>query len=134
MSSRSYVLQIILGHQSLKSIHCRTLLIFQNQKNPTDLRVNTWGGGIKNMLSPHVLTYIPHLTPHPGIYALAEPPSKAYRCDKQIYISEKKYPHLLRTFHTYLFIILTENANFLLPWPSYWCHRIGYHKKNRFEG
>ena len=44
MSSRSYILQIMLWHQSLKSIHYRTLLIFQNKKNPTDLRVKTWGG------------------------------------------------------------------------------------------
>ena len=39
MSSRSYILQIMLWHQSLKSIHYRTLCIFQNKKNPTDLRV-----------------------------------------------------------------------------------------------
>ena len=44
MSSRSYILQIMLWHQSLKSIHYRTLLIFQNKKK-TDLRVKTWGGG-----------------------------------------------------------------------------------------
>ena len=31
MSSRS-ILQIMLWHQSLKSIHYRTLLIFQNKK------------------------------------------------------------------------------------------------------
>ena len=42
MSSRSYILQIMLWRQSLKSIHYRTLLIFQNKK-PTDLRVKTWG-------------------------------------------------------------------------------------------
>ena len=53
MSSRSYILQIMLWHQSLKDIHYRTLLIFQNKKT-TDLRVKTWGGGIKDMLSPHV--------------------------------------------------------------------------------
>ena len=47
----SYILQIML-YQSLKSIHYRTLLIFQNKKKPTDLRVKTWGGGIKDMLSP----------------------------------------------------------------------------------
>ena len=52
MSSRSYILQIMLWHQSLKDIHYRTLLIFQNKKT-TDLRVKT-GGGIKDMLSPHV--------------------------------------------------------------------------------
>ena len=33
MSSRSYILQIMLWHQSLKSIHYRTLLIFQNKEN-----------------------------------------------------------------------------------------------------
>ena len=58
MSSRSYILQIMLWHKSLKSIHYRTLLIFQNKKNPTDLRVKTGGGGgIKDMLSPHVKTW-----------------------------------------------------------------------------
>ena len=49
MSSRGYILQIMLWHQSLKSIHYRILSIFQNKKN--DLRVKTWGG-IKDMLSP----------------------------------------------------------------------------------
>ena len=43
MSSRSYILQIMLWHQSLKSIHYRTLLISQNKKKTTDLRVKTWG-------------------------------------------------------------------------------------------
>ena len=43
MSSRSYILQIMLWHQSLKSIDYRILLIFQNKKKPTDLRVKTWG-------------------------------------------------------------------------------------------
>ena len=43
MSSRSYILQIMIWHQSLKSIHYRTLLIFQNKKT-TDLRIKTWGG------------------------------------------------------------------------------------------
>ena len=33
-------------YQSLKSIHYRTLLIFQNKKNPTNLRVKTLGGYI----------------------------------------------------------------------------------------
>ena len=42
ISSRSYILQIMLWHQSLKGIHYRTLLIFQNKK--TDLSVKTWGG------------------------------------------------------------------------------------------
>ena len=32
MPSRSYILQIRLWHQSFKSIHYRTLLIFQNKK------------------------------------------------------------------------------------------------------
>ena len=57
MSSRSYILQIMQWHQSLKSIQYRTLLIFQNKKT-TDLRVETWGGYI----TP---------TPPPRIYALA---------------------------------------------------------------
>ena len=44
MSSRSYILQIMLWYQSLKTIHYRTLLIFQTKKITTDLRVKTWGG------------------------------------------------------------------------------------------
>ena len=65
------------------------------KKNPTDLRVNTWGGGIKTCYPPMSKHGEIHPPPHPplsGIYTLAEPPSKAYRCDKQIYISEKKLP------------------------------------------
>ena len=55
MSSRSYIfiiLQIMLWHQSLKSIHytSRTLLIFLAKKQ--QIWVKTWGGGIKDMLSP----------------------------------------------------------------------------------
>ena len=42
MSSRSYILQIMLWHKSLKSIHYRTLFI-PEQKKPTDLRVKTLG-------------------------------------------------------------------------------------------
>ena len=33
-----------MAYQSLKSIHYKTLLIFQNKKK-TDLRVKTWGWG-----------------------------------------------------------------------------------------
>ena len=39
----------MLWHQSLKSIHYRTLLIFLNKKT-TDLRVKTWGN--KRHVSP----------------------------------------------------------------------------------
>ena len=53
----------MLRHQSLKSIHYRTLLISQNKKT-TDLRVKTWGG-IKDMLSPHVKTWGGYITPTP---------------------------------------------------------------------
>ena len=72
MSSRSYILQIMLWHQSLKSIHYRTLCIFQNKKNPTDLKVKTWGGGgdkrhVIPPMSKHGGIYHPHL---PMIYAL----------------------------------------------------------------
>ena len=45
MSSRSYILQIMLWHQSLKKIHYKMLLIFHpEQKKTTDLKVKTWGG------------------------------------------------------------------------------------------
>ena len=63
MSSRSYILQIMLWHQSLKSIHYRTLLIFQNKKT-TDLRVKTWGG-IKDMSSPPCQNMGGIYHPHP---------------------------------------------------------------------
>ena len=70
MSSLSYILQIMLWHQSLKSIHHRTLLIFLNKKT-TDLRVKTWGG-IKDMLSPPCQNMGGIYHPHPRrIYALA---------------------------------------------------------------
>ena len=49
-------------YQSLKSIHYRTLSIFQNKKkNPTDLRVKTRGGGNKRNV-------IPPTSKHGGIY------------------------------------------------------------------
>ena len=51
MSSRSYILQIMLWHQSLKSIHYRTLLIFQNKKT-NRFEGQNMGGGIKDMSSP----------------------------------------------------------------------------------
>ena len=62
----------MLWHQSLKSIHYRTLL-FSRTKNPTDLRVKTWGGGgIKDMLSPPCQNMGGIYHPHPPrIYALA---------------------------------------------------------------
>ena len=39
-------------YQSLKSIHYRTLLIFQNQKKPNRFEGKNMGGGIKDMLFP----------------------------------------------------------------------------------
>ena len=69
MSSRSYILQIMLWHQSLKSIHYRILLIFQNKKTNRFEGQNM--GGIKDMLSPHVKTWGGYITPiPPRIYAL----------------------------------------------------------------
>ena len=46
MSSRSYILQIMIWHQSLKSIDCETVdsNFPEPKKKPTDLRVKTWGG------------------------------------------------------------------------------------------
>ena len=76
MSSRSYILQIMLWHQLLKSIHYRTILIFQNKKNNRFEGQNM--GGIKEMLSPHVKTWGGYITPiPPRIYALD---SDRYRC------------------------------------------------------
>ena len=60
----------MLWHQSLKSIHYRTIFIFLNKKT-TDLRVKTWGGGIKDMLSPPCQNMGGIYHPHPPrIYAL----------------------------------------------------------------
>ena len=63
MSSRSYILQIMLWHQSIKSLHYRTLLIFQNKENNRFEGQNM--GGIKDMLSPHVKTWEGYITPIP---------------------------------------------------------------------
>ena len=63
MSSRSYILQIMLLHQSLKSIHYRTLLIFQNKKNNRFEGQNM--GGIKDMLSPPCQNMGGYITPIP---------------------------------------------------------------------
>ena len=53
----------MLWHQSLKSIHYRTLLIFQNKKTNRSEGQNM--GGIKDMLSPHVKTWGVYITPIP---------------------------------------------------------------------
>ena len=64
----------MLWHQSVKSIHVRALLIFQNKKNNRLEGQNM--GGIKDMLSPPPMSkhggYItPTPPPHsPRIYAL----------------------------------------------------------------
>ena len=49
ISSRSYILQIMLWHQSLKSIHYRTLLIFQNKKK---LEGQNMGGDKRHVIPP----------------------------------------------------------------------------------
>ena len=56
MSSRSYILQIMLWHQSLKNIHLLLNVInFPEQKN--NRFEGQHMGGIKDMLSPHVKTW-----------------------------------------------------------------------------
>ena len=65
MSSRSYILQIMLWHQSLKSIHYRTLCIFQNKKKPKRFEGQNMGGGIKDMLSPPCQNMGGIYQPHP---------------------------------------------------------------------
>ena len=53
MSSRSYRLQIMLWHQSLKRIILEHFYCSKTkQKKPTDLRVKTWGGGDKRHVIP----------------------------------------------------------------------------------
>ena len=61
----------MLWHQSLKTIHDRRLLIFQNKK--TDLKVKIWGGGDKRHVVPPMSKHGGDTSPHsppPGIYAL----------------------------------------------------------------
>ena len=50
MSSRSYILQIMLWHQSLKSIHYRTLLIFMNKKQ--QIGGSKHGGDKRHVIPP----------------------------------------------------------------------------------
>ena len=63
MSSRSYILQIMLWHQSLKNIHYKMLLIFQNKKNNRFEGQNM--GGIIDMLSPPCQNMGGIYHPHP---------------------------------------------------------------------
>ena len=65
MSSRSYILQIMLWHQSLKSIHYRTLLIFQNKKKNRFEGQNMGGGDKRHVIPPHVKTWGGYITPIP---------------------------------------------------------------------
>ena len=67
MSSCSYILhvQIMLWHQSLKSIHYRTLLIFQNKKNNRFEGQNM--GGDKRYV-------IPPMSKHGGDISPPSPP------------------------------------------------------------
>ena len=53
----------MLWHQSLKSIHYRKLLIFQNKKNNRFEGQNM--GGIKDMLSPQCQNMGGYITPIP---------------------------------------------------------------------
>ena len=52
MSSRSYILQIMLWHQSLKSIHYRTLLILQNNKKNNRFEGQNMGGDERHVIPP----------------------------------------------------------------------------------
>ena len=54
----------MVWHQSLKSIHYRTLLIFQNKK-PNRFEGQNMGGGIKDMLSPPCQNMGGYITPSP---------------------------------------------------------------------
>ena len=64
MSSRSYILQIMIWHQSFKSLHYnRTLLIFQNKK-PNRFEGQNMGE-IKDMLSPPCQNMGGYITPIP---------------------------------------------------------------------
>ena len=56
MSSRSYILQNMLWHQSLKSIHYRKKNIFEGQNMRGDKRY---------VISPHVKTWGDILPPSP---------------------------------------------------------------------
>ena len=64
MSWHSYILRIMLWHQSLKNIHYRTLLIFLNKKKQ-QIWGSKHGGGIKDMLSPPCQNMGGIYHPHP---------------------------------------------------------------------
>ena len=70
MSSRSYITNYAIWHQSLKSIHYRILLNFQTKKR-TDLRVKTWGGDKRHVIPPMSKHGGIHTPIPPGIYTLA---------------------------------------------------------------
>ena len=61
----------MLWHQSLKSIHYRTLLIIQNKKNNNRFEGQNMGG-IKDMLSPP-------MSKHGGGYITPIPPPQDLR-------------------------------------------------------
>ena len=72
MSSRSYILQIMIWHQSLKSIDCETVdSNFPEQKKNNRFESQNMGG-IKDMLSPPPCQNMKGIFhPHPPrIYAL----------------------------------------------------------------
>ena len=71
MSLRSYILQIMLWHQSLKSIHYRTLLIFQN-KNKQQIGGSKHGGDKRHVIPP--------MSKHGGIYYPHPPRIYAFEC------------------------------------------------------
>ena len=54
LSSHSYILQIILWHQSLKSIQYRTLYISQNKTNQ-QIRGQNMGGDKRHVIPPQDL-------------------------------------------------------------------------------
>ena len=64
MSSRSYILQIMLWHQSLKRLHYRTLLISQNKKT-NRFEDQNMGGGDKRHVIPPCQNMGGYITPTP---------------------------------------------------------------------
>ena len=54
----------MLWHQSLKSIHFRTLLIFKNKKNRFEGQ-NMGVGDKRHVIRPHVKTWGGYITPIP---------------------------------------------------------------------
>ena len=107
MSSRIYILQIMLWHQSLKSIHYGTLLIFQSQK-ATDLRVK---GCLLSHPLPPGFTPLLHISLHDVIHECLiliylQPVKYFFRITVKFYASNMLNKILVLSSEFYICIII----------------------------